>query len=78
MGGKTERTDAPWYQQKTPCKKKSREKKLKKYFRSLLLLNLFMEGAHMGKNRLEKKIETEKTEQKTERAALHYTNGSLL
>ncbi len=51
MGGKTERGDAPWSPQKTPCKKNSREKILKKFW-SLFLLNLFREGAHMGKIRL--------------------------
>ncbi len=33
----------------TPSKR-SREKKLKKYFLLLLLPNLFMEGAHMREN----------------------------
>ena len=41
-------------------KKKIKRKKSKKNW-SLLLLNLFREGAHMGKIRLLKKIETEKT-----------------
>ncbi len=48
MGGKTERADAPWSQQKMPCKKNPSEKKEKKIW-LLLLLNLFREGAHMGK-----------------------------
>ena len=58
-------------------KKFKRSKNIKKNW-PLLLLNLFREGAHMGKIRLEKKIETEKTEKMTERAALHHTNGSLV
>ena len=40
----------------------------------LLLLNLFMEGTHMGK-RLAKKIRDRK---KSKRAALHHTNGSFV
>ncbi len=36
------------------------QKKQKYFFWPLLLLNLFREGAHMGKIRLEKKMETEK------------------
>ena len=32
MGGETERADAPWSKQKTPCKKNQEEKNIKKYF----------------------------------------------
>ncbi len=63
MGGKTEKADSSWSQQKTPCKKNSREKKAKKNW-SLLLLNLFREGAHMGKIRLFKKDRDRKNRKK--------------
>ncbi len=54
MGVKTERADAPWSCQQTPSKKvKSKRKGI--FFWSLLLPNLFREGAHMGKIRLEKR-----------------------
>ena len=55
MGEKTEKADAPWSKQKTPCKKIKRKKLIIKYFLLLLLPNLFMEGTHMGKIRLEKR-----------------------
>ncbi len=32
MGGKTERADAPWFKQKTPCKKIKRKKQQKIFF----------------------------------------------
>ena len=50
MGGKTERSDAPWSQKKHHAKQISREKNETNW--SLLLLNLFREGARMGKIRL--------------------------
>ncbi len=55
--------------------KKFKRKNLKDFFWSLLLLNLFREGAHMEKIRLETK---DRDRKKTERAALHHTNGSLV
>ena len=59
MGGKTKRADAPWSKQKTPCKK------IKNIFLLLLLLpNLFMEGVHMGKIRVEKKDRDRKKQKK--------------
>ncbi len=72
MGGKTERADAPWSKQKTPCKKIKRKKYKKIFFLLLLLPNLFRGGAHMGKIRLTKKIETEKTE-KSQKELLYTT-----
>ena len=59
--------------------KMSKEKGKKKiFFWSLLLPNLFREGAHMGKIRLEKRKRQKKNRIKTERAALHHTNVSFV
>ncbi len=77
MWGKQKEQMPHGVSKKRPAKTNSREKN-KKSFLLLLLPNLFREGAHMGKNRLEKKIETGKNQKKTERAALHYTNASCM
>ena len=65
LGGKTEKTDAPWSQQKTPCKKKNQEKKNRKtFFCCCCCWTCSGRARTWGKIRLEKKIETKKTEKR--------------
>ncbi len=62
MGGKQKEQMPHGLSKKRPAKKSG-----KKIFLLLLLLpNLFMEGVHMGKIRVEKKKETEKNRKKSD------------